>query len=206
MTSSGNIAHANAIIAYYKRVASIYDVTRLFVLFDRKIVIDLLALQPGDSVLEIGTGTGSYLPQICRTVGPSGHITGLDFSPEMLAVAEKRIRRQGLRNIEPIQANAENYTLKRKFQAVLFSYSLAMRQRQNQALSVAISHLAPGGKFGIIDFGNFNRWSMLSSLSKKWLAKHGVMPVDIPRMNHSMSHTRTIHRRGGYNFITIGGK
>jgi S-adenosylmethionine-diacylgycerolhomoserine-N-methlytransferase len=204
MTPPGSTTPANAIIEYYKRVAPIYDATRFFFLFDRNLAIDLLGLRPGDSVLEIGTGTGSNLPHICRTVGPSGHVTGLDFSPEMLAVARRRIRRQGLRNVELVRADAENYNLKRGFQAVLFSYSLSMMQRQDDALSVATSHLARDGKVGILDFGNFSRWGMLSSLLKKWLAKHGVMPIEFPRLERCLSHPKTVHRRGGYNFITVG--
>jgi ubiquinone/menaquinone biosynthesis C-methylase UbiE len=129
---------------------------------------------------------------------------GLDFSPEMLAVAQRRIRRQRLRNVELIRTDAENYSLQRKFQAVLFSYSLSMMQLQDHVLSVAISHLARDGKLGVVDFGNFNRWGVLSSLLKKWLAKHGVMPIEIPRLDRYMSHPRTIHRRGGYKFIVIG--
>ena len=53
--------------------------------------------------------------------------------------------------------NADNYNQERRFQAMLFSYSLSMMPRQDQALDVAHSHLDTGGKVGVLDFGNFNR-------------------------------------------------
>ena len=196
MTSRGPDTALCAIRKYYKRVAPIYDATRLFFLFDRKLIIDLLNLQPGDSVLEIGSGTGSNLPYIYRAVGPSGDITGLDFSPEMLAIARRRICRQGLRNVQLIQADAEDYNLERRFQAVLFSYSLSMMPRQDQALDVAHLHLDTGGKVGVLDFGNFNRWGVLSNLLSTLLAKHGVMPIEISRLDRNMSHSRVLQRRG----------
>ena len=104
MASRGPDTALCTIRKYYKRVAPIYDATRLFFLFERKLIIDLLNLPPGDSVLEIGSG--SNLPYIYRAFGPSGDITGLDFLPEMLAIARRRICRQGLRNVQLIQADA----------------------------------------------------------------------------------------------------
>ncbi|MBB28843.1 MAG: hypothetical protein CME25_08075 [Gemmatimonadetes bacterium] len=147
MTSRGPDTALCAIRKYYKRVAPIYDATRLFFLFERKLIIDLLNLPPGDSVLEIGSG--SNLPYIYRALGPSGDITGLDFSPEMLAIARRRICRQGLRNVQLIQADAGDYNLERRFQAALFSYSLSMMPRQDQALDVTHSRLDTGGKVGV---------------------------------------------------------
>lgn len=49
--------------------------------------IDLLQLQRGDVVLDVGCGTGLNLPLLAAAVGPTGLVIGLDRSPQMLAVA-----------------------------------------------------------------------------------------------------------------------
>ena len=87
---------------------------------------------------------------------------------------------------------------------MLFSYSLSMMPRQDQALDVTHSRLDTGGKVGVLDFGNFNRWGVLSNLLSTWLAKHGVMPIEISRLDRHMSHSKVLQRRGDYNFIMIG--
>lgn len=57
-----------------------------------------LAAKEGEIVLEIGTGTGFALREIARAVGASGKAHGLDLTPEMLHLTEKRLRRAGLIN------------------------------------------------------------------------------------------------------------
>ena len=49
-----------------------------------------LRLQPGQRVLETGIGTGANLPYLCKAVGRSGHIEGVDVSPGMLCRAERK--------------------------------------------------------------------------------------------------------------------
>jgi SAM-dependent methyltransferase len=49
-----------------------------------------LAAAPGERVLDVGCGPGFYCAELLEEVGPSGHVTGLDGSPAMLALAERR--------------------------------------------------------------------------------------------------------------------
>lgn len=55
-----------------------------------------LAATPGEKILEIGFGTGHCLVALAGAVGASGHVTGLDISDGMLAVARQRLRQAGL--------------------------------------------------------------------------------------------------------------
>jgi SAM-dependent methyltransferase len=50
-----------------------------------------LALRPGESVVDVGCGTGTVLAELAATVGESGHAVGVDASAEMLAVARTRV-------------------------------------------------------------------------------------------------------------------
>lgn len=57
----------------------------------RRANFDALAPQPGDRILDLGCGNGLLTLELARTVGPAGHVTGLDASPDMLAAARQRL-------------------------------------------------------------------------------------------------------------------
>ncbi len=58
--------------------------------------LEMLAAVPGEVILEIGVGTGYALKEIAAVVGPEGLACGLDITPRMLKLTEKRLRRAGL--------------------------------------------------------------------------------------------------------------
>jgi arsenite methyltransferase len=60
------------------------------VLRRRKLVYEALGAQPGDRVLDVGCGPGFYSRELLDQVGPEGSVTGVDQSPQMLAVARRR--------------------------------------------------------------------------------------------------------------------
>jgi ubiquinone/menaquinone biosynthesis C-methylase UbiE len=57
----------------------------------RRAGLQMLAIQPGEKVLEIGPGTGHGLVALARAAGLSGRVYGLDLSPSMLAITQKRL-------------------------------------------------------------------------------------------------------------------
>ncbi len=62
--------------------------------------ITLAALQPGQTVLDLGSGGGIDAFMAARQVGPTGHVVGVDMTPEMLAKAERNKATVGLENVE----------------------------------------------------------------------------------------------------------
>ena len=62
----------------------------------RRRSLEILHIQPGERVLEIGTGTGVALAEMARAVGPGGKVYGLDLSPGMLRRTAARLRNLGL--------------------------------------------------------------------------------------------------------------
>lgn len=56
----------------------------------------LLALAPGEAVLEVGCGTGVFLPLLARAVGPGGRVVGLDHAPTFVEEARQRVAVDGL--------------------------------------------------------------------------------------------------------------
>ncbi|TDM13313.1 demethylmenaquinone methyltransferase [Macrococcus lamae] len=70
----------------------------------RKKVMKRMAVKSGAKALDICCGTGDWTIQLARAVGKSGQVTGLDFSANMLKVAEEKTRQ--INNISLIQGNA----------------------------------------------------------------------------------------------------
>lgn len=62
--------------------------------------ITLAALEPGQTVLDLGSGGGIDCFMAARQVGPAGHVIGVDMTPEMLAKAERNKEKVGLSNVE----------------------------------------------------------------------------------------------------------
>jgi ubiquinone/menaquinone biosynthesis C-methylase UbiE len=58
--------------------------------------LELLALEPGAAVLEVGCGTGVFLPLLARAVGPAGRVVGLDHAPTFVVEARARVAAAGL--------------------------------------------------------------------------------------------------------------
>src|SRR5687767_230205 len=70
-------------------------------------VVARARLQTGQRILDLGTGTGSAAIQSATLVGAGGHVTGVDISGEMLAVARERASALGLGNVTFREGRAE---------------------------------------------------------------------------------------------------
>ena len=101
----------------YDRQAKIYDLTVWFYFLAgmrighwRRMTVDALGLEPGDTVVEVGCGTGLNFSLLERVVGNEGKIIGIDISQAMLDRARERIRAAGWRNVELVRVAASNFS------------------------------------------------------------------------------------------------
>jgi S-adenosylmethionine-diacylgycerolhomoserine-N-methlytransferase len=154
---------------YYRVHAGIYDATRWMFLFGRRQIVSDLALRDGDTVLEVGCGTGTNFFSILERIGTSGRIIGVDCSAPMLAKARRRIQGHGWSNIELVDAEFGIEPIHiTSPDVILFSYSLSMIPRWNSAVAAAHELLKPGGRIAIIDFG-LARDAFWPRLFSSWL-------------------------------------
>src|SRR3954470_21786329 len=65
----------------------------------RRAIVDALPLRPGDTVLDVGCGTGLCFEMLLDRVGPTGQVIGIDASPEMIGMARARAGRAGWDNV-----------------------------------------------------------------------------------------------------------
>src|SRR5262245_19261615 len=102
---------SNKIKAEYDRIAPFFSMgSALTFPFRRSLyeqsVIPRLHLCPGAAALELCCGAGHNFPYILDAIGPEGTLIGIDFSEKMLAKAQKRVDRNGWKNVRLIYGDA----------------------------------------------------------------------------------------------------
>lgn len=140
----------------YDRIARVYSTLEpLYLIFPpaRRRAVAALGLKPGDTVLEMGAGTGRNFPYLAEAVGPSGTVIGVDASPGMLAEARKLIERNGWSNVELLQQDATQLEVDRDVDGVLFSLSYSAMPEPQPALARAWERLHPSRRVVVMDMG-----------------------------------------------------
>jgi SAM-dependent methyltransferase len=135
----------DAALAQYRRRASVYDLE--LALFEpvRREAVALLAPGAGATVFDLACGTGLSLPLLRQAVGPRGRVVGVEQSPEMLALARRRVRQHGWKNVELVGAPVEAAELPVVADAALFHFTHDVLQRVD-AVAHVLAHLRPGAR------------------------------------------------------------
>ena len=121
----------------------------------RERLVELARLRPGETVLDVGCGTGTLAIAAKRRVGPTGIVQGIDASPEMIARANRKAKKEG---IEVTFRTAVVETLPfpdRHFDVVLSTLMLhhLPRPTREQSAREFRRVLKPGGRVLAVDFG-----------------------------------------------------
>ncbi len=154
----------------YDRVARFYSTLEpLYLIFPpaRRRAVAALGLKPGDTVLEMGAGTGRNFPYLLDAVGPDGTVIGVDASPGMLAEARRLIERNGWSNVELLHQDATGLELDREVDGALFSLSYSAMPEPRPALANAWERLRPSARVVVMDAGltQGGPWSLLAPIA-----------------------------------------
>jgi S-adenosylmethionine-diacylgycerolhomoserine-N-methlytransferase len=141
----------DALSRFYRFHARVYDWTRPLLLFGRRAAVRTLAPRAGDTVLDVGCGTGFSLPLLAAS---GAKVVGIEPSPAMRQRAEALIARQTLG--DRVALDPRPYGTHRGCEGsvdrILFSYSLSMVPPYAQVLEQADRDLRRGGRIVVVDF------------------------------------------------------
>lgn len=162
------------LVTLYRRRARHYDFSaNLYYLIGfretayRRKAIAALNLQPGDTVVEIGCGTGLNFPFLHQAVGPKGKIIGVDLTDAMLAEARRRAQRHGWQNVELVQSDAAAYQFPQGINGVISTFAITLVPEYDQVISTGAKALMSGGCMVIADLKEPENWP-------HWLVKFGI--------------------------------
>ncbi|MFC6951411.1 class I SAM-dependent methyltransferase [Halorubellus litoreus] len=129
---------ATSVQSFYGRWATLYDglarftpgIGRL-----RREAVAALDLSRGDTVVDLGCGTGANLPYLREAVGPTGTVVGVDLTGGMLARAQRLVAANGWRNVHVVQGDATRPPVDGRVDGVLASFVVGMLEDPASAVA-----------------------------------------------------------------------
>jgi len=146
----------DAIRKSYRRYAARYDFYFGAVFQPgRKAIVDLMACQPDEQILEVGVGTGLSLP----LYSAHAHITGIDVSADMLAKAHTRVATEQLANVALHEMDAEAMDFPdNSFDKVVAMYVASVVPNPRQLVAEMRRVCKPGGELFIVNHFLSRNW------------------------------------------------
>ncbi len=141
----------------FASIASRYDLLNSLLSFNRhrywrRFAIRMCDLRPGDAALDVGVGTGDLAIELVRAVGADGWVVGVDFCRPMLEIAEGKLNRLGIVNVELIEGNAEYLPVpSNAFKAAATAFTLRNVSGIETALAEMTRAVMPGGRVVVLE-------------------------------------------------------
>ena len=160
----------------YKRTAPFYDLALGFYRLAgltayRRKAVEALRLQAGDTVVDMGCGTGANSRFLREAVGNTGRVIEVDLSGAMLSRARKRVERAGWTNVEFVEADLTEWQLPPATAGVLATFALEMVPEYDMVIKQLADNLAPGSRLSLLGLKYPEKWPTWLVTVGIWLNK-----------------------------------
>jgi len=116
-------------------------------------IMDAVGIADGAVVADLGAGGGWFTIRLARRVGPNGLVYAEDVQPEMIQSIQRRVEREGLKNVRTIHGTVTDPRLPgRALDAVLMVDIFNELERPVELLTNVARSLKPRGRLGIVEF------------------------------------------------------
>jgi ubiquinone/menaquinone biosynthesis C-methylase UbiE len=161
-------------------------------------LVDYARPTPGMKILDLASGTGEPAITLASRIGPSGHVTALDLSAELLEIAETRAQERGLQNFSVRQADAHQLPFSdASFDLVTSRFGVMFFD--NRALQEARRVLKPEARACFMAWGPWEQpfWSTMMAVAHKYAGGTLVPPGQHPcRFGKPGSLSEELRRAG----------
>lgn len=171
--------------------AELYDNKHSFVFQYGESVLELLAVKPGERILDLGCGTGHITKKIWEE---GAEVIGMDASPEMIAKAKANYP-----ELDFVVANGANFHFDEPFHAVFTNATLHWIHDADGVIKSVYNVLKPGGRF-VGEFGGKGNTQLMMSATATVLKAHGYLKDGfvIPWFYPSTAEYATKLEAGGF--------
>jgi len=118
-----------------------------------------LELSPGDTVVDMGCGTGANFPALRERVGPEGTVVGVDLVGAMLQQARQRIERNGWANVHVVQGDATRPPVE-SADALVSTFVVGMFDDPGPAIRSWLGTVRPGGRVALLNAARTDRLAL----------------------------------------------
>lgn len=178
----------------------------------RKLAVSKLQLKPGDTVVEIGCGTGLNFPYLLDAIGQTGRLIGIDLTDAMLVKAKERVRRNGWSNVELAQTDAATFGFPSGIDGAISTFALTLVPEYEEVIKRASRALKRGARLVVADFKEPAHWPMWIVTLGVLLTKPFGVSLDLAErrpwevMRKYFSNVETTEAYGGFVYVAAGEK
>lgn len=135
----------------FRKYFAHYDTTAVNSLTYRKQAIQILNLKSGDTVIDLGCGTGLNFSLLQQVVGSKGKIIGVEGVKAIVDQAWQRVRAEGWSNVELIQSKSVSFQYPTKVDGIISTFVVPLLYQWERISQNGCNALAPGKRWVVLD-------------------------------------------------------